>query len=36
VDDSVLVKLTGKGDVVEKDLLTLARDVDTHSLKKVK
>lgn len=36
VDDSVLVKLTGKGGVAEKDLVTLARDVDTHSLKKVK
>lgn len=36
VDDSVLVKLTGKGGVAEKDLVTLARDVDTNSLKKVK
>jgi len=35
VDDRILVKLTGKGGVVEKDLLALARDVDRNALKKV-
>lgn len=36
IDDSTMVKLTGKGGAGEKDLLALARDVDRRALKQVK